>query len=461
MNLPEDFIQYNKELMGDDLFDTLRQGLAAEPSVSVRVNPFKSRLLGLTDVRPVVASERVPWCKDAFYLNERPNFTFDPLLHGGLYYVQEASSMFLDTVLRQFVHEPVRMLDLCAAPGGKTTCAMAALPAGSKLWCNEPVRMRAQILHENILKFGHPDITVTNAWPKDYREAGMEFDVILTDVPCSGEGMFRKDAGAIAEWSPENVEKSWRLQREIVETIWPCLRPGGLLIYSTCTFNAHENEENVAWIAQELGAEFVEIKTEDSWGITGSLVDDNPVYRFLPGRTRGEGLFMAVLRKKSLSPCPSSIGKGGNNFASEVSKMDERWNGACGGNGDGRRTEEKNKAKKRKKDKQKGKGFDQSKHSAPLPMGDEQGERMQLCFQSLSLDCPFPTAALSWRDAVAYLQGQSIVLPPDTPKGYVAVTYKGLSIGLVKNLGNRANNLHPQPWRIRTTHIPEEETPIF
>lgn len=453
MMLPEEFTIYNKELMGDVLFNVLMQGLQAEPTVSVRVNPFKARLLGLDAVVPAVASEPVPWCRDAFYLKARPNFTFDPLLHGGLYYVQEASSMFLDHVLRQLVKSPVRMLDLCAAPGGKTTCAMAALPEGSKLWCNEPIRPRAQVLYENIVKFGHPAITVTNAYPKDYREAGMEFDIILTDVPCSGEGMFRKDPNAINEWSPANVAKCAKLQREIVETVWPCLRPGGLLIYSTCTFNAHENEENVAWIARELGAAFVAVDTDEAWNITGSLIDDNPVYRFLPGKTRGEGLFMAVLRKES----PSSIERGGDSQVSEQSPLTEKHSHACERYEDDRKIDGRKAAERKgKKGKKKGKDFGQSKHATPLPIGDGAGEKLSTLSQSLSLDCDFPKAELSWRDAVSYLQGQSIVLPSDAPRGYVAVTYKGLPIGLMKNLGNRANNLHPQPWRIRTTHIPDE-----
>lgn len=437
MKLPEEFTTYTQQCLGDDLAQALFSGLSEAPTVSLRVNPFKWRQL-LPDT-PFSASllvdnaaEAVPWCQGGYYLTERPNFTFDPLLHGGLYYVQEASSMFLDTVIRQLVKQPVHMLDLCAAPGGKTTCAMAALPEGSTLHCNEPMRQRAQILNENILKFGHPDVTVTNAYPKDYRKAGLLFDVILTDVPCSGEGMFRKDAGAIDEWSTANVAKCQKLQREIVETIWPCLRPGGLLIYSTCTFNAHENEENVAWIAKELGADFVEISTQPEWNITGAVTGRNPVYRFLPGRTRGEGLFMAVLRKKadSLSPALSTMGNGANSLTEKKKGALERFTLSHG----------------------------------PLADTVKGKNAIPDVSKALSLNAgqyDFPTAEISWATAISYLQGQSIVLPADAPRGFVAVTFKGLPIGLVKNLGNRANNLHPQPWRIRTTHIPTEETKII
>lgn len=247
--LPEDFIQYTQELMGDELFQQLKQGITeGEAPTSIRLNPFKCK------EGEDAAGEPIPWCPSTGrYLSTRPNFTFDPWLHAGKYYVQEASSMFVDLVIRQLVHEPVMMLDLCAAPGGKSTAVRAALPEGSLLFSNEPMRTRSQILAENIQKFGHPDMIVTNSYPRDYKKSKLQFDVILTDVPCSGEGMFRKDDGAISEWSLQNVDNCWHLQREIVSDIWNCLKPGGLLIYSTCTFNAHEDEENIAWICEELG----------------------------------------------------------------------------------------------------------------------------------------------------------------------------------------------------------------
>ena len=208
--------------------------------------------------------------------------------------------MFITHVLRQFVKRPVAMLDLCAAPGGKSTAAITVLPEGSMLTSNEPIRSRFQILEENLMKWGYDNCRITNLYPRDFRKAKEKYDVILCDVPCSGEGMFRKDPNAINEWSLQNVEKCWRLQREIVADAWECLNPDGLLIYSTCTFNIKENEENVRWIMEEYDAEILTIPTDDSWHITGSLLEgfEAPVYRFIPGITRGEGLFMAALRKQ-------------------------------------------------------------------------------------------------------------------------------------------------------------------
>ena len=279
--------------MGEERLNRFLEALDEESPTSIRMNPSKGSL---------TVGESVPWCPEGYYLEGRPQFTFDPLFHAGCYYVQEAASMFVSHILRQFVKEPVTMLDLCAAPGGKSTAARTVLPEGSLLVSNEPIATRAQILLENITKWGWKDCIVTNNYPRDYRKAKTCFDVILCDVPCSGEGMFRKDPGAISEWSLQNVEKCWRLQREIVADAWECLVPGGLLIYGTCTYNIKENEENVRWIMEEYDAEMLEVPTDPSWGITGSLLEgfSAPVYRFIPGFTKSEGLFICALRKRGV-----------------------------------------------------------------------------------------------------------------------------------------------------------------
>ena len=213
--LPKDFEDYTRTLFGEETYRRFLMSFQEKQPLSVRLNPFKG---GRS-----FAGTPVPWCRNGVWLDEKPDFTLDPMLHAGCYYVQEAASMFLDEVLRQHVTQPVTMLDLCAAPGGKTTLARAALPEGSVLYCNEPDHKRANILMENVQKQGHPDVIVTNNYAKDYRKAKLKFDVILADVPCSGEGMFRKDPNAIAEWSIKNVVACRELQRSIIEDIWPCL----------------------------------------------------------------------------------------------------------------------------------------------------------------------------------------------------------------------------------------------
>ncbi len=420
MQLPEDFIRETKQLMGAERFSRYMEAFDEEAPVSIRLNPQtlgngsslfdnNSAPMSQTKKNRPQMFEQVPWCKEGYYLEGRPQFTFDPLFHAGCYYVQEAASMFIVHVLRQYVHETVEGLDMCAAPGGKSTAMLSVLPEGSTLVSNEPIPTRAQILLENITKWGAKNCIVTNNYPRDFKKAKAKFDLILCDVPCSGEGMFRKDPATIGEWSLQNVEKCWRLQREIVADAWECLNPGGILIYSTCTFNIKENEENVRWIIDTYEAEPIDIPTEPSWGITGSLLEgfDVPVYRFIPGITRSEGLFVCVLRKSG------------------------EWKVESG------------------------KRILKNKLSSPLK---ELSAAEQFSFL-------FPPSSfhidLSYAEALKYLRGEALVLPPDTPRGLITITYKGVSLGPVKNIGNRANNLYPKPWRIKTTHLPTEEIKII
>lgn len=425
MQLPKEFEEYTRSLMGEELYSRLISGLAATPPVSIRLNPFKvAKDAYLEDEEQLNGLQLtpVPWAKDGYLLSERPSFTLDPLFHAGAYYVQEASSMFLDFIIRQLVKEPVTMLDLCAAPGGKTTCAMAALPEGSILYSNEPIRTRANILAENVMKFGHPDIIVTNNYAKDYAKAKKTFDVILTDVPCSGEGMFRKDPNAINEWSTSNVDSCWKLQRSIVEDIWQCLKPGGILIYSTCTFNAHEDEENVQWIIDNLGADPIVLEgVKEEWNITGALKGNLPVYRFIPGKTKGEGLFMAVMRKKgepTQGSTPTILKKEGKISMKE-------------------------------------KGLKVMTHgiNPPTQKGKKTIPDISLALSINQKENDYPHVDVDRQTAINYLRREAITLPADTPRGIVTITYKGLGLGFANNIGNRANNLYPQEWRIKTTHV--------
>lgn len=401
INLPEDFTAYTKVLFGDERWERYVAAFNEPTPVSIRLNPFKKA------DRPE-GSTAVPWCRNAYFLAERPDFTADPLLHAGTYYVQEAASMFLDEVMRQIpLPQEGRVLDLCAAPGGKSTLMRAALCDAVTLYSNEPNRKRANILMENMQKQGHENVVVTNNLPKDYLKAGLLFDMILVDVPCSGEGMFRKDADSRGEWSLGGVMKCRQLQREIVETIWPCLKEDSLLIYSTCTFNTRENEENVEWIRDTLGAELIEIVTQPEWNITGSLMKgfDGPVYRFIPGTSRGEGLFMVVMRKTD---------------GETIKEKDGKHSAACLHIlSDGHpQTTEKAPA-----------------HAEALLAGLDRGK--------------YPMVELTLADAHRYLHREALTLPPETPKGFVIVTYHNVPLGFMKNIGSRANNLYPQEWRVR------------
>lgn len=472
MTLPEDFITLTRNAVGNDLWRILAQGLDSEAPVSIRLNPWKCRAGGWL---PVDATDKVAWCADGYYLGARPNFTFDPLLHAGMYYVQEASSMFLDLVLRRYVaYGPVTMLDMCAAPGGKSTVARAALPAGSLLVSNEPMRTRAQILAENMRKYGHPDVIVTNNYPQDFSRSGLTFDVILTDVPCSGEGMFRKDPAAVGEWSLQNVEKCAKLQREIVTEAWQCLRPGGLLIYSTCTFNTKEDEENVSYICETLGAEVLPVDIDGGWRITGSLLNgfDAPVYRFLPGMTRGEGLFMAVLRKPDSGATErrqpkAKKQKNGRERGKKqnTARPDTGW---LTSPGDYEITENNGTftaIPKAWKDVYELASRSLRVLSAGIELGEAKGKDIvpahALALSTAFNASAFPSVELDYRQAISYLRKDVVTLPPDTPRGYAVMTYRGVPLGFMKNIGNRANNLYPAEWKIKSTHIPEGNNVII
>ena len=426
VNLPADFVAETRRIMGDERYNRFVGAFDEEAPTSIRVNPRIAIDHGPWTINH--SDSQVPWCAEGYYLNDRPQFTFDPLLHAGCYYVQEASSMFVTHILRNVqcsstseAAKPITMvrsssaglqgkngqcsmvnvqcaLDLCAAPGGKSTALRSVLPDDCVLISNEPMGNRAQILLENVTKWGGPNHIVTNNYPRDFRKAKLKFDLILCDVPCSGEGMFRKDPNAISEWSAQNVEKCWQLQREIVADAWECLNPGGLLIYSTCTYNTKENEENIRWILDTYDAQVLDIPVDPSWNITGSLLQgfNEPVYRFIPGITRGEGLFVCALRKAgSLEPKPFNAKK------------------------------------------------------LALKVLDAEFEKSDVC-----VDVDYATA-------LKYLRGEALVLPADTPRGIVTITYQGQPLGPAKNIGNRANNLYPKAWRIKSTHLPSEPPEVL
>ena len=449
MNLDAAFVDALHELLGAEATQ-LVEALASAPSVSVRVNPLRGCSVA-------ASATRVPWCPSGFYCDERPAFTFDPLHHGGCYYVQDASSMFITHVIAQLIDGPVRYLDLCAAPGGKTTAALQALPQGSMVVANEVMPGRAMALADNVTRWGDPAVVVTKSTAAQVgRLVGM-FDVMATDVPCSGEGMMRKDSEAVAQWTPTLVSECATRQRQILTDAWPALREGGLLIYSTCTFNRHENEEMVQFIIDQLGAEPVAVPTDPAWRIMAGIDTPHPVYRFMPHRTRGEGLFMAVLRKTApTGPSPKAPKNARNKGAAAIPAAVKKWVEAS---------------------------LDLSTHNDYIIATPPQvtavlrqlGESLHvlqagvtvaaagrnkvvpqhaLAMSAARTPGAFPHVEVDYATAISYLQGQAITI--DAPRGYVLVNYRGTTLGLVNNLGARANNLYPKPLRILSSHVPTE-----
>ncbi len=357
--------------------------------------------------------------------------------------------MFVEQVFRQFVdgESPV-VLDLCAAPGGKSTHLASLLDGRGWLVSNEVMRGRVGVLQENLTKWGAPNVTVTNSDPADFTDLSGLFDVILVDAPCSGEGMFRKDEQAVAEWSPENVRFCAERQRRILADVFPALAEDGILIYSTCTFNKEEDEENVKWIAEELGAEILEVQLDDSWQV--STIGAG--YHFYPHKTRGEGFFLAALRKTSEASLSRRKKKNdAKNVLPPQAKSLVDW------------LKEPVKLMTRN-DVVYAVLSDYAELTAQLAdylrivqsgvevatvKGKDLIPSQNLAFSWLLKEGLFPSVELSWEDAVAYLHKDNILLDSTAPKGILMLTYRGVALGWAKNLGNRCNNLYPSEWRIR------------
>ena len=423
-------------------YDDLEAALRENPPASVRMNVRK----GAT---APVEGEAVPWCSTGYYLPKRISFTLHPPFHAGAYYVQEAASMFVARAVREWVEEPVRCLDLCASPGGKSTLLSDFLPEGSLLVCNEAIRNRVGVLAENITKWGNPSVIVCNNDPAEIGKLKHFFDIIVADMPCSGEGMFRKDRRSAELWNPDAVSLCASRQRRIFLDVWDALRPGGLFIYSTCTFNADENEENIRFII-ETGAEALPISIEKSWGIAGNLLYDFPVYRFFPHRTKGEGFFISVLRKhgsesprrpnvkrdKRKTPVPSEVASRLiNSAAFEFEVRDNRVKAVPHIHADSF-------------------AFLANHlrlYSSGLCIGELKGKTFvplhPLAMSAYLNRDAFPNLELDYETAVSYLRKDFI--NPECPAGYVLPTFDGLPLGFGKQLGFRFNNLYPSEWRIR------------
>jgi 16S rRNA C967 or C1407 C5-methylase (RsmB/RsmF family)/NOL1/NOP2/fmu family ribosome biogenesis protein len=463
MELPPLFLNALESLLGPESV-SLAEALSRPPSLSVRLNPFKNA--GFAPETPLNGSP-VPWSSWGNYLKERPSFTFDPRLHAGAYYVQEASSMFVEQALSTALShtdtaEPF-VLDLCAAPGGKSTLAATCLRGKGLLVANEVIRTRAHILAENLTKWGSPNVIVTQSDASAFARLPHFFDVITTDVPCSGEGMFRKDPASIGEWSIDNVRLCAARQRKILENVWEALKPGGFLVYSTCTYNLAENEENVDWICQTLGGSLVEIPTQAAWGISGAQGpyaerEHFPVYRFFPHRVTGEGFFLALIRKDDAElRRTGATGKKPAKGAERRSKVDaslaawlnEPADFECFLDRQGNPMAFPKAVLH---------GLQQLEPHlhllrAGVALGTLKGKDL-VPDASLALSLALnreaaPLAALDKTTALMYLRRETLVLDAEVPRGWVLAAYEGLPLGWMKNLGNRANNAYPSEWRIR------------
>ncbi len=295
MQLPEGLINSLESIESFDKKAFEEIHISGELVTSIRLN--NNKLSNSASVPGIP----IPWCQNGFYLDTRPSFTFDPLFHAGTYYVQEASSMFLEQALKQTTDltKSIKVLDLCAAPGGKSTLIQSLISKESLLVSNDVIRSRANILKDNIIKWGCENVVVTNNDPKDFSRLENYFDVIVVDAPCSGSGLFRKDPAAINEWSENNVQLCSQRQQRILADVWPALKKDGILIYSTCSYSKEEDEEIMDWLFEELPSSTIQLVLKNDWGIATSITaKGNYGYRFWPDKLKGEGFFLSCFQKK-------------------------------------------------------------------------------------------------------------------------------------------------------------------
>lgn len=439
----------------DEFIVPLLRALAdTDPSVAVRVNSRRGAAFDID-------GEAVPWLPGrGLYLDRRPNFALDPAWHQGLYYVQDASSMAMTAVVGQIVSEifdnrPLRYLDACAAPGGKSIAAAEALPNGSILVSNEYDRHRASVLAENVAKYGMASVAVAHGDTSRIARLGEVFDIVAVDAPCSGEGMMRKEPEAIAQWSPDLIADCAALQRKILAECWQALAPGGVMIYSTCTFNRSEDEENLGYIIDELGGEPIELSLKDYPGVATGFDAPAPCYRFMPGLVRGEGLFIAAVRKPDgrkadfrAKPKPQVKSLDAEKFMRQVLVAGDEFVLRQDKDGSFYAIPRCDSA-----------FFDYLADRLQLMScgitlcnvkGRDLAPAWQLAFNEQFAVSSLPTLSLDREAALRYLHGESLANVPDgLPKGFATVTYDGEPLGFVKNIGRRANNLYPDALRLR------------
>lgn len=448
-NIPQAFLnRIGQQFPGSS--DAFVKALQNNPVLSVRMNSLKACPVQYVDY------ELVPWCANGRYLSEKPVYTLDPLFHAGCYYPQEASSMFIDWLLRNVcnVGENPRVLDLCGAPGGKSTLLASWLNGKGLLVANEIIKNRAGILLENIVKWGAPNTIVTNNKPSDFAKLHSFFDIMLVDAPCSGEGMFRKDQRAVDEWTEDNARMCAARQQQILSDVWPALKEGGYMIYSTCTFNPAENEENLKWFASEYGAQVLSLNVPEAWGIESVPVADGNGLAFYPHRVKGEGFFVAVLLKTNSSGATlpnikTERKKINTGVPNEISRffLPSQPMGFIEDKTGWRALPELLMTDL--------KIIQQRLHTIHFGVQTGQIVKNNLIpshelAMSTALDITsFPIIDLPKTEALRFLKGEAIQPPVQSERGYNLITYENAPLGFVKNIGNRLNNLYPLGWRIR------------
>ena len=448
LNFPPNFLESLSGEPGFDAENFINTHQFSETPTSIRINPFK--------ISAIKADAQVPWCPEGYYLDTRPSFTFDPLFHAGCYYVQEASSMFIGHILKTIKPdgEPLKILDLCAAPGGKSTLINSAMQPDDLLVANEIIKTRVPVLADNLSRWGTANVIVTNNDPKDFTRLKGFFDIILVDAPCSGSGMFRKDPAAMDEWSENNVVLCHQRQERILADIYPCLKEGGNLIYSTCSYSHQENEDILDWLCDSFELESLPIPIYKEWGIVETQSPKQKAwgYRFYPGKVKGEGLFAACLRKtgtqemmggfknkeqqkvvmKELDQVKEYITEPSNFY---YFKVNDDWMAINRNHIESLNILERNLYIKK----------------SGVRIGKLAGKDLvpdhELALSTIINKDAVLQTELGKDQAIQYLRRDNISINP-TEKGWSLMNFEGHALGWAKLLPNRINNYYPKEIRI-------------
>lgn len=461
--LPQALLQSLQNVKGFDEAAFRQVHQSGAQVTSIRINPRKwprqnSALLKETFSAPPAAFSitNVPWSQYGYYLTQRPSFTFDPFFHAGCYYVQDASSLFLEQALLQTtdITKPLKVLDLCAAPGGKSTHLQSLLSDASLLVSNEVIRSRVPVLKQNIIKWGSENVVITNNDPQQFARLESFFDVVVVDAPCSGSGLFRRDAEAINEWSLENVQLCCGRQKRILADVFPALKEGGILIYSTCSYSKEEDEDIADWMVEALGMQPVGLQVNEAWHIVETSAERTGAtgYRFFPDQLQGEGFYVSVFKKATASNEPR-LKSAALDQATVVEKAAvEKWlqpgdyelfrfpylhalpKKVCG-----------NYAIL--------KNYLQVQY-AGVAVGEVIRDKLvpehALALSGIT-SATIPTLAVHYETAIRYLQRNDMVVETATT-GWQLISYKGHNIGWINVLPNRINNYYPKEWRILKQH---------
>lgn len=453
--LPEKFVATLTAELGAEECQALCAALDTPATVAIRLHPDKPSKAA-DDARPIA------WSQGGYYLDERPSFTTDPAFHAGAYYVQEPSSQFVGYLLRPIVERTprLRLLDLCAAPGGKSTLYSSLVGCDGLVVANEINRQRAAVLADNVRKWGVGNVAVTNNDPAHFAGFEQWFDVVAVDAPCSGEGMFRKTPEARDEWNDGSAAMCAERQLKILQDIWPTLRANGTIIYSTCTFNRTEDEGLLERFSEWVGEEELEAADEvsvgEDWGIVCGRVGVWQTFRFMPHRAEGEGFFAAIARKSSNAGGKSRNPKSRKTIFSAPDKKSvaelERWikepqkmkwaaindtyYGYYASHADDMRVLAESMTV-----------IHSGVCMGQIFKGKLKPEHSLAMFTDLNTSA-IPTVEVSREMALDYLRRGDIGVCEQMAEGINLLCFEGLPLGWIKRVGNRSNNLYPNSLRI-------------